>query len=114
LAFTADPALLVLIQVLDGVTGAVLGVLTALVIADITQGTGRFNLAQGLIGTLSGVGASLSTSVWGLVAERFGHMVGFLGVTTVGLTAVAVLSVFMPETNPSAPQRRPAVVGRSA
>jgi MFS family permease len=114
LAFTADPALLVLIQVLDGVTGAVLGVLTALVIADITQGTGRFNLAQGLIGTLSGLGASLSTSVWGLVAERFGYMVGFLGVTTVALTAVAVLSVFMPETNPSAPQRRPAVVGRSA
>jgi MFS family permease len=114
LAFTADPALLVLIQVLDGLTGAVLGVLTALVIADITQGTGRFNLAQGLIGTLSGVGASLSTSVWGLVAERFGQMVGFLGVTAVALTAVAVVSVFMPETNPSAPQRRPAVVGRPA
>jgi MFS family permease len=114
LAFTADPALLVLIQVLDGVTGAVLGVLTALVIADITQGTGRFNLAQGLIGTLSGLGASLSTSVWGLVAERFGQMVAFLGVTTAALTAVAVVSVFMPETNPSAPQRRPAVVGRSA
>jgi MFS family permease len=114
LAFTADPALLVLIQVLDGLTGAVLGVLTALVIADITQGTGRFNLAQGLIGTLSGVGASLSTSVWGFVAERFGSMVGFLGVTAVALTAVAVVSVFMPETNPSAPQRRPAVVGRPA
>jgi MFS family permease len=114
LAFTADPALLILIQVLDGVTGAALGVLTALVIADITQGTGRFNLAQGLIGTRSGVGASLSTSVWGLVVERFGQMVGFLGVTTVALTAVAVVSVFMPETNPSAPQRRPAVVGRSA
>jgi predicted MFS family arabinose efflux permease len=48
------------------------------------------------------------------VAERLGHMVSFLGVTCVGLTAVAVLSVLMPETNPSAPQRRPAVVGRSA
>jgi sugar phosphate permease len=84
------------------------------VIADITQGTGRFNLAQGLIGTLSGVGASLSTSVWGLVAQRFGLMVGLLCVTAVGLTAVAVVSVFMPETHPAAPQRRPAVVGRSA
>jgi hypothetical protein len=35
-------------------------------------------------------------------------------VTAVALTAVAVVSVFMPETNPSAPQRRPAVVGRPA
>jgi hypothetical protein len=55
-ALTTDPALLVVIQLLDGLTGAVLGVLTALVIADLTKGTGRFNLAQGLVGTLSGVG----------------------------------------------------------
>jgi MFS family permease len=77
-ALTTDPALLVVIQLLDGLTGAVLGVLTALVIADITKGTGRFNLAQGLVGTLSGVGAALSTSISGLIAERFGQMAGFL------------------------------------
>jgi MFS family permease len=113
-AFTADPALLVLIQVLDGVTAATLGVLTALVIADLTQGTGRFNLAQGLIGTVAGVGASLSTSVSGLVVERFGQMAGFLSVTTIGLMAIAILWAFMPETNPSAPRQRPAAVIRSA
>jgi MFS family permease len=107
-AFTADPVLLVLIQLLDGLTAATLGVLTTLVVADLTQGTGRFNLAQGLIGTLSGVGASLSTSVSGLVVERFGQMAGFLSVTTIGLMAFAILWAFMPETNPSAPRRRPA------
>jgi len=42
---TEDPALLVVIQVLNGLTGATLGVLTALVIADLTKGTGRFKLA---------------------------------------------------------------------
>jgi len=108
-AFTAAPMLLIGIQVLDGLTGATLGVLTTLVVADLTTGTGRFNLAQGLVGTLSGVGASLSTSISGLVVERFGHMAGFFSVTIVGLVAVAILWAFMPETKPSALPQRPGV-----
>ena len=59
-ALTAAPALLVVIQILDGLSGATLGVLTTLVIADLANGTGRFNLAQGLLGTLSGVGVFCS------------------------------------------------------
>jgi len=105
-ALTTDPALLVLIQLLDGLTGAVLGVLTTLVIADLTKGTGRFNLAQGLVGTLSGIGAALSTSISGLIVERVGHMAGFLGVTMVGLIAIAILWVFVPETRPSTHKQR--------
>src|SRR5215475_1305307 len=105
-ALTTDPTLLVVIQLLDGLTGAVLGVLTALVIADLTRGTGRFNLAQGLVGTVSGVGAALSTSISGLIAERAGHMAGFLGVTMVGLIAIAILWLFVPETRPSTHKQR--------
>jgi MFS family permease len=100
-AVVTDPAFLMPMQALDGITGATLGVLTALTVADLTKGTGRFNLAQGFIGTLSGVGASLSTSISGLVVERFGHTAGFLGATGVALAAVAILWAFMPETKPS-------------
>jgi MFS family permease len=46
-ACTTNPTILIAAQVLDGVSGTVLGVLTALVVADLTMGTGRFNLAQG-------------------------------------------------------------------
>jgi MFS family permease len=99
-ALTADPALLVIIQLLDGFSGATLGVLTTLIIADLTNGTGRFNLAQGLAGTFSGVGASLSTSITGIVTQRFGDTAGLLSVTGVGLMAVAIALVFMPETKP--------------
>ena len=95
------PAILVAIQMLDGLSGATLGVLTALVIADLTSGTGRFNLAQGLVGALSGIGASLSTSISGVVVEKFGQTAGFLSVTAVGLIAVAIVVAFMPETKPS-------------
>src|SRR5215470_16878731 len=105
-AVTTDPALLVVIQLLDGLTGAILGVLTALVIADITRGTGRFNLAQGLVGTLSGVGAALSTSISGVVVDKLGQTAGFLSVTTAGLLSVAILWVFMPETGSPAHQPR--------
>jgi MFS family permease len=101
-ALTADPALLVIIQLLDGFTGATMGVLTTLIIADLTNGTGRFNLTQGIAGTFSGVGASLSTSITGIVAQRFGYTAGLLSVTGVGLMAVVIALVFMRETKPLA------------
>ena len=100
-ALTADPALLVVIQLLDGLSGATLGVLTALIVADITAGTGRFNLAQGLVGAASGVGATLSTSVAGIAVEKFGYTAGLLGVTAVGVLAVVIVLAFMPETKPA-------------
>jgi sugar phosphate permease len=95
-----DPAALVAVQLLDGLSGATLGVLTALVVADLTAGTGRFNLAQGLVGALSGIGASLSTSLSGIIVQTFGYAAGLLSVTAVGLLAVTVALVFMPETKP--------------
>jgi MFS family permease len=101
-ALTADPTLLVIIQLLDGFTGATMGVLTTLIIADLTNGTGRFNLTQGIAGTFSGVGASLSTSITGIVTQRFGYTAGLLSVTGVGLMAVAIALVFMRETKPLA------------
>jgi MFS family permease len=104
-ALTPDPAPLLVVQVLDGLNGATLGVLTALVIADLSKGTGRFNLAQGLVGTISGIGAALSTSASGLVVTRYGAMAGFLSITVIGLLALAMLWMFMPETKPE-PQER--------
>src|SRR3984893_9284495 len=104
-ALTTDPILLVMFQLMDGFTGATLGVLTTLIIADLTIGTGRFNLAQGLAGTFSGFGASLSTSITGIVTQRFGYTAGLLSVTGVGLMAVAIVLVFMPETKPQVPSR---------
>jgi MFS family permease len=100
-AWTTNPTILIAAQILDGVSGTMLGVLTALIVADLTTGTGRFNLAQGFVGTMSGVGASLSTTLSGLVAGSLGRAAGFLGIAAVALAAVLLLSLLMPETNPS-------------
>jgi predicted MFS family arabinose efflux permease len=100
-AWTTNPTILIAAQVLDGVSGTMLGVLTALVVADLTQGTGRFNLGQGFVGTISGVGASLSTTLSSLVAGSLGRAAGFLAIAAVALAAVLLLWSLMPETNPS-------------
>jgi MFS family permease len=67
---TTNSLLLICIQLLDGISGSALGVLTALIVADLTKGTGRFNLAQGFVGTLAGIGASLSTTFFSLIIEN--------------------------------------------
>jgi MFS family permease len=97
-ALTRDPVSLAVVQVLDGVSGAAIGVLTPVVIADVTKGTGRFNLAQGVVGTFSGIGAALSTTLSGYVTQSFGNAIGFSAITGVAIAAVAVCWAFMPET----------------
>ena len=99
-ATVKDPNLLVAVQLLDGVTASVIGVMVPLMIADLTRGTGHFNLGQGIIGTMTGIGASLSTTVAGYASDHFGSAFAFLslaGIATLGLAAVAFL---MQETRP--------------
>jgi MFS family permease len=97
-AVTVDPSLLICIQLLDGVSGSALGVLTALIVADLTNGTGRFNLAQGFVGMLAGIGATLSTTFFGLIVANFGSANGFLSIAATALTTVLLAWLLMPET----------------
>ena len=100
-AFFEDPLFLVGFQLLDGISAAIIGVLTALVTADITHGSGRFNMAQGMIGTASGIGAALSTAVFGLIAANFGRTTTFLSMAAVALLGASIMWLLMPETSPS-------------
>src|SRR5262249_44077050 len=90
LALISNPLALILIQLLDVITGAVPGVMTGVVIADVTQGTGRFNLAQDMFGMIMEVGASVSPTLSGLIVDRFGRSAGFLSLAAEGLVAFAV------------------------
>jgi MFS family permease len=93
-----DPRLLVAVQVLDGISAAVFGVLVPLTIADITRGTGRFNLAQGIVGSGIGIGASLSTALAGWMSDRLGSSVAFLGLACVAGAGLVLAALLMPET----------------
>jgi MFS family permease len=86
------------VQLLDGVGAGIFGALTPLVIADIMRGTGRYNLAQGAVATLQGVGASLSGLLAGVFVDHFGYTVTFLALGAVAAVAVTVFAAGMPET----------------
>jgi MFS family permease len=105
LATVASPALIVTAQALDGIAGAVIGVLVPLIAADLTRGTGRFNLCMGAIGLAVGVGATLSTAVAGGLAGQFGNSVAFLALGSAGLLALLTAALVMPETRPGGAPR---------
>ncbi len=98
---THNVGLLIAIQILDGVANAIFGVVSVLVVADRTRGTGRFNLAQGALATAVGVGAALSTSFGGVLIQRYSFRVSFLALGAVAIIAVALLLVGVPETRES-------------
>jgi MFS family permease len=83
---------------LHGVGPGIFGVVSVLVIADLTQGTGRFNLTLGAISTAVGIGASLSQVIAGSIVHRWGYNTGFLFLGAVALAAFGILYLFMPET----------------
>ena len=97
-ATVRDPYLLVAVQVFDGITAAVFAVMIPLIVADVAFGTGHFNLAQGIVGTATGVGASLSTALGGYVSDEFGNATAFVGLSGVAATGLLLILLVMPET----------------
>ena len=98
---TSNTILLVAIQTLDGVGAGIFGVVSVLVIADLTRGTGRFNLTLGAITTAVGIGAALSQVIAGGIVHHAGFRAGFLFLAGVAFAAFAILYLFMPETRNS-------------
>jgi MFS family permease len=102
-ATVRDPYLLVAVQIFDGITASVFAVMIPLIVADVAFGTGHFNLAQGIVGTATGIGASLSTVLAGYVSDLFGSGIAFLGLAAVAALGLGVIALFMPETRRAAP-----------
>jgi MFS family permease len=93
-----DPYVLVVVQVFDGITAAVFSVMIPLIVADIAFGSGHFNLAQGIVGTATGIGASLSTVLAGYVSDKLGSGFAFAGLAGVAALGWATIFFVMPET----------------
>src|SRR5262249_7710492 len=106
-ALVADPSVVVAVQVLDGISAAGLGVMFPLVIADITRGAGRFNLALGMVGTAMGLGAALSTTPAGYLAGHFCCGITFFGLAAIATAGLALVFILMPETRPEAEESAP-------
>ncbi len=89
---------LIAIQCMDGLGAGIFGVVSVLIVADLTKGTGRFNLAQGAIASAVGVGAFLSNSVGGFVAKHAGVNAAFLMLGAIAAVGLVFFWRMMPET----------------
>jgi MFS family permease len=97
-AAVGNPYFLVPVQMLDGLSAAVFGVMLPLIAADVAGGKGRYNLCIGLFGLSAGIGATLSTALAGFIADHLGNTVSFLALASAGAAAVLMVWLVMPET----------------
>ena len=88
-------------QTLDGVSAAVLGIMVPLIAADVTRRTGYLNLAINSIGLAVSIGATFSTTLGGLVADRFGIPTAVFGLAMIGFAATVLVWGALPETRPA-------------
>jgi MFS family permease len=93
-----NAAWLVSVQILDGIAAGTLDALIPLVLADVMRGTGRYNLARGMLGTIQGIAGSLSNVVAGLLVVGVGYSATFLSLSTVATAGLLLLVFQMPET----------------
>ncbi|TNC16196.1 MFS transporter [Methylobacterium terricola] len=116
--FSNNPFYLVGVQLLDGIGAGVYGALFPIVVADLTRGTGRFNVSQGAVATAQGLGASLSATLAGLIIVSAGYSAAFLTLAGIAGVGFALYLLVMPETRgfepeqagtPSDPTGRPAL-----
>jgi MFS family permease len=89
-------------QAVSGVSAAVFGVLLPLLAADLTVGTSHFNLCMGILGLALYLGAAVSTTMSGGIADAAGMPVAFLVLTGIGVLGFLMVWLVMPETRPDA------------
>jgi MFS family permease len=97
-AFISNPYILTGLQVLDGIGAGIFGVVSVLMIADLSRGTGRFNVLQGFLFSAIGLALSLSSVLSGYIVRWFGYTTGFILLAVLGVVALLFFKTFVPET----------------
>jgi MFS family permease len=85
-------------QAMSGVSAAVFGVMLPLLAADITRGTSHFNLCMGALGLAVSLGAALSTTMGGWIADAAGVPIAFVALALIGVVGTLFVWLTMPET----------------
>lgn len=99
---------LLAVQLLDGVGAGIFGALFPVVIASLTRGSGRFNVAQGAVATVQGLGGAISASLAGRLIVAGGYDLAFLVLAAIAGAGLALYLFTMPETA----QRHAPVAGK--
>lgn len=103
-AMVDDPYWMVAFQILDGIGAGLFDVLLPLVLYGAVLGSGRYNMARGIIGTIQGIGGASSYVFAGSLVVWGGYAVAFSVLAGVGLVALLLMLAAMPETLASGPE----------
>jgi MFS family permease len=93
-----SPMLVVPVQVLDGIASGIFGVLASVIVADLTKGTGHYNVTRGLIITAAGIGAALSNVLAGWIVQAAGYNAGFIALAMIAFIGLLICYFSLPET----------------
>lgn len=69
---------MIIVQILDGVGAGIVGVILPLLVAMLMRGSGHINASFACVMTFGGVGAALSGSLGGYIAQYFGYFYAYL------------------------------------
>jgi MFS family permease len=94
-----NPYWLVGVQALDGVGAGIFGALFPIIVRDLTEGTGRFNVSRGVIATAQGIGAAVSTALAGWIVVTANYNAAFYALAAVAIAGFALFLGRMPETS---------------
>jgi MFS family permease len=103
---SSDPYWLLAVQTMDGIGAGLFGALFPIIVADLTHGTGRYNVSLGAVATAQGIGASLSNAVAGFIVIRVGYDAAFLALAAIACAGMTLFWLAMPETG-AAPREVP-------
>lgn len=94
-----DPWWLVGVQALDGIGAGIFGALFPVIVADLTRGSGRFNVSQGVVSSVFGLGAALSATLAGSIIVAAGYTASFLTLAGIAAAGFVLYLVAIPETH---------------
>ncbi len=89
-AFATSWALVIPVQVLEGVATGLAGVAIPALVAEIMEGTGQANAGLGGVMTAFGAGAAVSPILAGFVAQRLGFPAAFVALAIVAGAGLAL------------------------
>jgi MFS family permease len=102
------------VQLVGGISSGLFAALTPLWLADATSGSGRYNLAQGVMGTLRAFGVTSSGLLSEILVTRFGYDAAYLGCAIIGGLTVTLLWFALPDPAARLSDKKHEIVTRHA
>ncbi|CDZ76656.1 Metal-tetracycline/H(+) antiporter [Legionella massiliensis] len=97
-SITENSFYLLLIQLLDGISAGIFGVVAVIIVSDLASGTGRFNFLLGVLGLCVGIGSSLSNIIAGFITKIYGFHVGFISLSVIATIGLFTYTFALQET----------------